>query len=217
MSRLGTWIRAARAPEWTEALNLAGPRVRTASWSWVLLLAGLTAAAWVWPQVEQHEAEAAQVMADVQRLQRARHQMDLAAQARTRPARGEATVNTTATGTANTTALTPDQAVHAARMLGWLSFPWLDTLEAADEAALQAQALMLGFNLDLSAWNGQPQTRAWVRMSAAVMDDAAALRWAQALGPQAQLISRDRLGTPLNAARGVYAARAELSWPGDAP
>jgi hypothetical protein len=201
-------LRARQAPNWTEALNLAGPRVRTASWAWVLCLAGLTAAAWVWPQVEHLEAEAAQVQADLQRLQRARHQADLAMQARSRGAQGEA---------ASTATLTPDQAVHAAQLLRWLAYPWVDTLQAADESAQQAQALLLGFSLDLGGWNGQPQTRAWARMSAAVVDDAAALRWSQALGPQAQLISRDRLGTPVASAQGLYAARAELSWPGVIP
>ncbi len=205
-------LRAQQAPAWTEALNLAGPRVRTASWAWVLCLAGLTAAAWVWPQVAQLEAEAAQVQADLQRLQRARHRADLAVLARTRGPLGEAS------GTAPVSAtLTPDQAVHAAQLVRWLAYPWVDTLQAADESAQQAQALLLGFSLDLSGWSGQPQTRAWVRMSAAVQDDAAALRWSQALGPQAQLISRDRLGTPVASARGLYAARAELSWPGVSP
>jgi hypothetical protein len=197
-----------RTPDWAEALNLSGPRVRTASWAWVLLLAGLTSAAWVWPQVEHLEAEAAQVQADLQRLQRARHQADLAVQARSRGAQGEAAAPAT---------LTPEQAMHAAQLLRWLAYPWVDTLQAADESAQQAQALMLGFSLDLSGWNGQPQTEAWVRMSAAVQDDAAALRWAQGLGPRAQLISRDRLGTPVASARGLYAARAELSWPGVTP
>lgn len=202
--------RVSRVPDWAEALNLAGPRVRTASWSWVLLLAGLTAVAWVWPQVEQIEAEAAQAQADVQRLQRARHQADVRVQARSHGGAG-------ASAPVDASTLAPDQAAQAARMLSWLAFPWEATLRQADEAAVQAQALMLGFSLDLNGWNGQPQTQAWVRMSAAVVDDAAALRWAQALGPQAQLISRDRLGTPLDTHRGTYTARAELSWPGATP
>jgi len=202
--------RASRVPDWAESLNLAGPRVRTASWSWLLLLAGLTAAAWVWPQVEQIEAESVQAKADVQRLQRARHQAELVVQARSHVTPG-------ASAPADASALAPDQAMHAAQVLSWLAFPWEATLQEADEAAVQAQALMLGFSLDLNGWNGQPQTQAWVRMSAAVVDDAAALRWAQGLGAQAQLISRDRLGTPLDTTRGTYTARAELSWPGATP
>ena len=114
-------------------------------------------------------------------------------------------------------ALDAEGALRAAQLMRWLSFPWMATLQQADEAAQQAQALMLGFSLDLSGWNGQPHTQAWVRMSAAVRDDDAALKWAQQLGARAQLVSRDRLATAVDTAQGLYTSRAELSWPGAAP
>ncbi|MEY4765316.1 MAG: hypothetical protein RI907_1989 [Pseudomonadota bacterium] len=206
----GLWP-AARVPHWVEPLNLAGPRARTASWAWVLLLAGLTTATWVGLAAEQAEGEWQQAQADVQRLQRARHQQGLALQARDQvPARG---------GEAGgaMSPLSADGAAHAAQLLRWLTYPWVATLREADEAAVRAHVQMLGFSLDLQAWNGQPQNLAWVRMSAAVQDDAAALRWAQALGPQAHLLSRERLGAPVDSALGNLAARAELTWPGAQP
>jgi hypothetical protein len=201
----------AQEPTWAQSLNLAGPRLPTASWAWVLLLAGLTALAWVLPQVQQLEAEQAQAQADVQRLQRARHQLEVQALAQTRaaqPARADAN---------QASVLNEGNAARAAQLMQWLGFPWMATLQQADEAAQVEHALMLGFNLDLSNLGTGPQTLAWARMSAAVMDDAAALRWAQALGAQAQLMSRDKLGTPFDTARGPYAWRAEISWPGGQP
>jgi hypothetical protein len=205
----------AQEPTWAQSLNLAGPRLPTASWAWVLLLAGLTALAWVLPQVQQLEAEQAQAQADVQRLQRARHQMEVQALAQTRAARPAHADAAKDGGLASV--LNEGNATRAAQLMQWLGFPWMATLQQADEAAQAEHALMLGFNLDLSNLGTGPQTLAWARMSAAVMDDAAALRWVQALGAQAQLMSRDKLGTPFDTARGPYAWRAEISWPGGQP
>ncbi len=208
-------------PTWTQSLNLAGPRLPTASWAWVLLLAGLTALAWVLPQVQQADADLAQAQADVQRLQRARHQLDVQAQAQARAATLPAAVDgaaASANAKADPTGLLNDgNAARAAQLMQWLAFPWVATLQQADEAAQAERALLLGFNLELSNLGAGPQAQAWARMSAAVTDDAAALRWAQALGPQAQLMSRDKLGTPVDTARGPYAWRAEVSWPGAQP
>ena len=113
--------------------------------------------------------------------------------------------------------LRADQTARAAQLASWLAYPWLDTLKQADAAATQAQVWMLGFHLDLSGWTGQTQTRPWVRMSAAVPDDVAALQWVQGLGTQAQLISRQALSAPVDTARGPYQARAELAWGGAQP
>ena len=210
------------APTWTQALNLAGPRLPTASWAWVLLLAGLTALAWVLPQAQQADADLAQAQADVQRLQRARHQLEVQAQAQARATRAPALPTEAGATTANAKAdptglLNESNAAHAAQLMQWLAFPWVATLQQADVAAQAERALLLGFNLELSNLGAGPQAQAWARMSAAVTDDAAALRWAQALGPQAQLMSRDKLGTPVDTARGPYAWRAEVSWPGAQP
>jgi hypothetical protein len=207
------------APTWTQSLNLAGPRLPTASWAWVLLLAGLTALAWVLPQVQQADVDLAQAQGDVQRLQRARHQLEVHAQARARGAASTVAAGTTPTDahTDPTGLLNDSNAARAAQLMQWLAFPWVATLQQADEAAQAERALLLGFNLELSNLGAGPQAQAWARMSAAVTDDAAALRWAQALGPQAQLMSRDKLGTPVDTARGPYAWRAEVSWPGAQP
>ncbi len=214
-SLIGLAQARAAAPAWTQSLNLAGPRLPTASWAWVLLLAGLTALAWVLPQAQQADEALTQAQADVQRLQRARHQLDVQAQALTRAARP---LHADEGKDAAASALLNDgNAARAAQLMQWLGFPWMATLQQADEAAQAEHALMLGFNLDLSNLGAGPQALAWARMSAAVMDDAAALRWAQALGPQAQLMSRDKLGTPVDTARGPYTWRAEISWPGVQP
>jgi hypothetical protein len=209
-------------PTWTQSLNLAGPRLPTASWAWVLLLAGLTALAWVLPPVLQADADLAQAQTDVQRLKRARHQLEVQAQAQARATRapdmpGNAGATTAHTKGDPTGLLNESNAAHAAQLMQWLAFPWVATLQQADVAAQAERALLLGFNLELSNLGAGPQAQAWARMSAAVTDDAAALRWAQALGPQAQLMSRDKLGTPVDTARGPYAWRAEVSWPGAQP
>jgi len=202
--------RQVSVPAWAEAFNLAGPRAITARWAWAVLALGTVAALGAGLDLEQAEAEHDQASADVQRLQRARHQQQVAMQAQTQSRQ------TPQPGTP-ATALSADQTARAAQVVAWLAYPWPAHLTQADAAANEAHALMVSWQLDLSGWNGQLATQPAVRLSAVVADDAAALRWAQVLGPQAQLISRAALSAPLPTARGPYTARAELSWVGGTP
>ena len=75
------FVKARSTPDWGDALDFVGPRVRTASWSWLLLLAGLTAAAWIWPLVRQSDDDLLRAQMDLKRLERAAHRQVLLAKA----------------------------------------------------------------------------------------------------------------------------------------
>lgn len=205
------WRLGTRVPAWAESFNLAGPRNVTAPWAWLILAVGVGACLAVWPEVERAEAEHHEAQADLQRLQRAQHQLQLAQQAKSRPM-------DPAVGAADQApALSGEQAQHAAQTLAWLAYPWLANLQQAEDAADDSHALLLSWALDLTGWTGQSGSQPAVRIGATVADDGAALRLAQALGPRAQLLSRVTLGSPVATARGSLGLRAELAWLGGAP
>jgi len=219
MTRLSTWFKQHARPhasqaDWADELDFVGPRVRTALWSWVLLLAGLTGAAWVWPMVTQADADMAQAQLDLKRLQRAVHQHALeikAAQAAQDPSaqdRGQAP---------GQTGLTPEAMRHAAELAQSLGYPWLKVITQVEQAAQAEKAVMLAFSLDIgnlaTAADAQPE----VRLLAAVRDDESALRWAQTLGSTAQLRGREKLSAPFTSPSGTYEWRVEAAWSGEIP
>ncbi|MGC4061264.1 MAG: hypothetical protein QM749_10640 [Aquabacterium sp.] len=204
-AQLRTW---ASQNDWADELDFAGPRVRTASWSWILLLAGLTAAIWLWPMVTQADADAAQARLDLKRLQRAAHQQALAA---------KAAQMAQAKGEGKTMDPSPEAMRHAAQLAQWLGYPWTQVLDQVEHAAQAEQAVMLSFSLDIGAVAAAPDAVPEVRLSAAVRDDESALRWAQTLGSSAQLRGREKLGTPFMAASGQYDWRVEAAWTGETP
>jgi hypothetical protein len=196
-----------RAPAWAGELDFVGPRARTAPWAWGLLLAGLLALAWVLPQLTQVEADLQEAQQTLKRLDRAAHQQAVAAQApQVLPDKADLAPP-----------LSGDSAQHAAQLAQWLAYPWMRVMDQVDAAAHGEQAVMLSFSLDLATLGSKPGVWPEVRVSAAVRDDASALRWAQAQGPSAQLLSRERLGTTFVAANGQYDWRAETSWAGGTP
>ncbi|MDO9237132.1 MAG: hypothetical protein Q7U28_14000 [Aquabacterium sp.] len=194
-----TWT-ATRTRPWADELDFVGPRIRTASWGWALLLAGLLAVAWVLPQVTEVDVAQAEAQLTLKRLQRAAHQQAIALKA---PKQAD---HVSAQGPA----LTAEMTRHAAQLAQRLAYPWSATLHTIDEAAHSAHAVMLSLNLDLTAADAA-KSSADIRLSAAVQDDASALRWVQAQGPSAQLLSRQRLGVPLTTASGQYDWRADAT------
>lgn len=194
-------------PHWADELDFVGPRVRTAAWAWALLLAGLVAMATVWPLIQQADADLLEAQAMLKRLQRAAHQQRLAA-TMPRPAKVPGD---------STPALTPESARRAAQLAQWLAYPWMAVIGQAESAAHAEQAVMLSFTLDLATLGSAPDNWPSAQVSVAIRDDASALRWAQAHGAHAQLLSRERLAASFVSAAGPYDWRAEATWPGGAP
>lgn len=204
------WLMHWQRPDWAHELDFVGPRVRTAAWAWGCLLAGILAAAWVWPQVVQVDADLADAQQTLKRLQRAAHQQVLALQA---PA-----VSASRAGQADQApGLTPESAQRAAQLAQWLGYPWMTVIERVESAGQAEQVVMLSFSLDIGTLGSRADSAPDVRVTAAVRDDASALRWAQTQGPSAQLLSRERLSTSFATASGAYDWRAEASWTGGAP
>lgn len=197
-------------PSWAEELDFVGPRVSASPWAWLLLLGGLVALGVVLPKVQEVSAQQAEAQATLKRLQRAVHQQALAAKAPKGPQSPVRKADVAPT-------LSPESARHAAQMAQWLGYPWLDVLAQVEEAAHAEQAVMLGFNLDLATLGSRPDSAPEVRLSAAVRDDASALRWVQAQGSLAQLLSRERLETPFASAAGNYEWRAQALLSGVSP
>lgn len=194
-------------PQWAQELDFVGPRLSPSPWSWLLLLLGLVALGIVLPQVQGVLDQQAEAQATLRRLQRAVHQQALAAKA----------PNEAGRKADQAPALSADSAQHAAQVAQWLGYPWLDVLDQVDRAAKAEQAVMLAFNLDLATLGSRADSVPDVRLSAAVRDDTSALRWVQAQGGAAQLLSRERLGTPFVATAGNYEWRAEALLAGGAP
>jgi hypothetical protein len=204
VKRLTKW---GRQHDWADELDFVGPRVRTASWSWVLLLAGLTAAVWVWPMVTQTDADMAQAQLDLKRLQRAVHQREVEV---------KATQSAQIKGTGKA-GLTSESMRHAAELAQGLGYPWMQVISKVEQAAQAEKAVMLAFSLDISTLATAPDAQPDVRMAAAVRDDESALRWAQTLGSTAQLRGRERLATPFTSTAGAYDWRVEAVWSGESP
>jgi len=198
-----------RSPAWADQLDFVGPRVRTASWSWVCLLAGVVAVVWVIPEVNEAQAELAQAQSDLQRLRRATHQAEVVRKA--------VTMTQSATPADAAPALTGDAARQAAQLAQWLAYPWLKQLARVEEAAQAEHTVMLSFSLDLSPLASRPDAWPELRLSAAVRDDVAALRWAQTLSPQAQLLGRERLSAPITVGASSFEWRVEATIGGVTP
>lgn len=195
------------SPQWAQELDFVGPRISPAPWSWLLLLLGLVALGLVLPRAQALADQQVEAEATLKRLQRAAHQQTLTSRApRLVVKQG-----------AEAPALLPDTARHAAQLAQWLGYPWLTLLDEVDATAKGEQAVMLGFSLDLATLGSRADSAPDVRLSAAVRDDASALRWVQAQGGSAQLLSRERLSTPFVAAAGQYEWRAEAVLVGGTP
>ncbi|RZI84069.1 MAG: hypothetical protein EOP38_10340 [Rubrivivax sp.] len=189
---------------WADALDFVGPRVRTALWSWALLVAGLAACMAVSEQVKGMTADRDEAQAMLHRLERARHQQVLAATApRAAPS---------SASQPSTSALDDVSLRQTTRITQQLAYPWAAVIERVEQSALQEQAVLTGFNLDIASPGGKSEARPQIRLQAALRDDAAVLRWVAAHGEDAQLLGRDALATPFDSVKGHYALRAEAVW-----
>ena len=187
---------------WADALDFVGPRIPTALASWALLVASLAACMAVSEQVQQvwHERDDAQIA--LHRLQRAQHQQTVA---RTPPRM------ISAPGQAGAATLDAQALRHAARMAQLMAYPWAPLIERVEQAASGEAVVLTGFSVDLSSL-AKADAAVDVRLQASVRDDASALRWVQAHGDGVQLLSREPLSTPFDAASGHYELRAEALW-----
>jgi hypothetical protein len=190
-----------------DALDFVGPRVRTAPWSWALLTLGLVAALTMADRAQQADNVLMEARQTLSRLERAQHQQQVA---RTAPrADREASASVSA-------ALTAPALRQASGMVQLLAFPWTEVIEHVEQAASNEQAVLTAFSLDLSMLEGKAGSLPAARLSLAVRDDAAALRWLAAQGADAQLLSRQPLGTSFDTLNGHYALRYEANWRVDA-
>jgi len=202
------WTRpetAAWRTPWSEALDFVGPRVRTALWSWALLVLGMAACMAMAERAQALMATQDEAQASLRRLERARHQKTIALTAPRAASSASAP---------RTTGHTLDDAAlkQAARVSQLLAYPWPAVIGRLEQAAQGEHAVLTGFSLDINGLGGRPGALAQARLQAALPDDASALRWVAAHGEGAQLLGRDTLATPFDTAWGHYAIRAEATW-----
>lgn len=192
---------------WADELDFAGPRVRTALWSWALLIMGVAACMAVAEQAQEATVAQAEAQAMLHRLERAKHQQTMA-RAAPRAA--------SAAGLPARQKLDEASTRQAAQVAQWLAYPWSAVIERVEQSALQEQAVLTGFSLDISSLGAKLDARPPVRLQAALRDDASALRWVAAHGEGAQMLGRSALSAPFEAMTGRYALRAEATWPAGA-
>jgi hypothetical protein len=195
-----TW----KAP-WAEVLDFVGPRVRTALWSWGLLVLGTAACMAVAERAQVLVATQDETQASLRRLERAQHQKTIALAAPR--AASSASTPPTAKNTLDEATLK-----QAARVSQLLAYPWPAVIGRMEQAAQAEHAVLTGFSLDINGLGGRPGALAQARLQAALSDDASALRWVAAHGDGAQLLGRDTLATPFDTALGRYVLRAEATW-----
>ncbi|MDO9002197.1 MAG: hypothetical protein Q7V20_01945 [Aquabacterium sp.] len=189
---------------WADELDFAGPRVRTALWSWALLIMGVAACMAVAEQAQEATVAQAEAQAMLHRLERAKHQQTMA-RAAPRAA--------SAAGLPTRQKLDEASTRQAAQVAQWLAYPWSAVIGRVEQSALQEQAVLTGFSLDISSLGAKLDARPPVRLQAALRDDASALRWVAAHGDGAQMLGRSALSAPFEAMTGHYALRAEATWP----
>lgn len=195
---------SARGLKWAEQLNFAGPRVATSVWGWALFVVGLCASLYAADvaQMWQHTLEAEQT--SLMRLERAQHQRQLAQAA-------------TVSKVKPNSNWTPEALQSAYGVARLLAYPWAKTLDQVELAALQEGALLLSLAVDQDKPLADVASPVAVRLSAAVLNDEAALNWAAAHGDGAQLLGRERLANPSPSPQGDYPWRADVSWVGAQP
>lgn len=191
-------------PGWADELDFVGPRVRTALWSWALLIIGVAACMAVAESAQQTMAAQKEAEATLHRLERAKRQQTMARAApRSASAAGPSTRQ-------NLDEASTRQALQVAQ---WLAYPWSEVITKVEQSAQQEQAVLTGFSLDISSLGAKLDAPPPVRLQAALRDDASALRWVAAHGEGAQMLGRSALSAPFETMTGHYALRAEAAWP----
>lgn len=194
---------------WADALDFVGPRVRTALWSWAVLIMGVAGCMAVAEKAQQAMAAQTEAQATLHRLERAQHQQTMARAAlRSASAPGHAKPH-------NLDEASTRQALQVAQ---WLAYPWAEVIAKVEQSAQQEQAVLTGFSLDIGSVGAKLDAPPPVRLQAALRDDVSALRWVAAHGEGAQMLGRSALSAPFETMTGPYALRVEAAWPaGTAP
>jgi hypothetical protein len=196
--------------DWAQGWNFLGPRLRTSRWGWALLAVGVVAALVAADRAAQAQATLADAQAVVQRLTRGDRQLSLQAQA-------ASAADAAQIAQAQAPTLKDADQRHAAQLAQWLGYPWADTLDHVDAASLKHRVVLTQFSLDLSTLASNEGVQPELKLQGAVTDDIAALRWLDALGPQAMLRARDTLSAPFATAHGTYTLRADVLTTGGTP
>jgi len=213
---------------WAEQLDFAGPRVRTAGWSWAVLGAGVLALLVVADQGDAQHQAIDEAQAQLKRLTKADRAVRLAraakAEVRSDNARAKASADTSSSSTAlpevPAAPKLDDQALpEAVNMAAFMAYPWPDLMRDVSQRAMDHQVVLMALSLDLSGWDAGAAPVPTARLLAAVPSDEVALRWAADL-PEGQLKTRSALQTPFSSLWGSFALKAEVQarWvPGGQP
>jgi hypothetical protein len=200
---------------WAEQLDFAGPRVRTAAWSWAVLGAGVLALLMVADQGDAQHQAIDEAQAQLKRLGKADRQLRIerAAKAGVRSDKAQAA---SAAHRASSGAEAPqaprldDQALpEALAMAAFMAYPWPEVLRDVSQRAMDHKVVLLALSLDLAGWDAAVMPAPNARLLAAVPSDEVALRWAAEL-PEGQLKSRAALQAPFTSMLGTFALKAEV-------
>jgi hypothetical protein len=211
--------------DWAEQLDFAGPRVRTAGWSWAVLGAGVLALLVVADQGDAQHQAIDEAQAQLKRLSKADRAVRLAraakAEVRSDKARAKASSDTSASALEVPAApKLDDQALpEAVNMAAFMAYPWPDLMRDVSQRAMDHKVVLMALSLDLSGWDAGAAPVPTARLLAAVPSDEVALRWAADL-PEGQLKTRSALQTPFSSLWGSFALKAEVQarWvPGSQP
>jgi hypothetical protein len=200
---------------WAEQLDFAGPRVRTAAWSWAVLGAGVLALLVVADQGDAQRQAIDEAQAQLKRLGKADRQLRIerAAKAGVRSDKAQATPTASRAASDADVPQAPkldDQALpEAVAMAAFMAYPWPEVLRDVSQRAMDHKVVMLALSLDLAGWEAAAMPAPNARLLAAVPSDEAALRWAAEL-PEGQLKSRAALQTPFTSLLGTFALKAEV-------
>jgi hypothetical protein len=222
------WRERLQGPSWAEALDFAGPRVRTATWSWAVLGAGVLALLVVADQGEAQHQAIDEAQGQLKRLSRADRALRLERAAKAE-LRHDLPLAKASAGAADASASAPpvpaaprlnDQTLpEAVNMAALMAYPWPQVLREVSQRAMDHRVVLMALSLDLSGWDAGAAPVPTARLLAAVPSDEVALRWAADL-PDGQIKTRSVLQTPFSSLWGSFAHKAEVQarWaPGSQP
>lgn len=212
------WAARVQSRPWAEQLDFAGPRVRTAAWSWAVLGAGVLALLVVADQGDAQRQAIDEAQAQLKRLSKADRQLRIeqAAKAGVRSEKAQAAGAVARAASALDAPDAPvapkldDQALpEAVAMAALLAYPWPEVLRDVSQRASDHKVVLMALTLDLSGWDAAAMPTPAARLLAAVPSDEVALRWAAEL-PEGQLKARAALQTPFTSVLGSFALKAEV-------
>jgi hypothetical protein len=200
---------------WAEQLDFAGPRVRTAAWSWAVLGAGVLALLVVADQGDAQHQAIDEAQAQLKRLAKADRQLRIERAAKAGVRSDKAQAAPTASRAASDAGVPQapkldDQALpEAVAMAAFMAFPWPEVLRDVSQRAMDHKVVLMALSLDLAGWDAAAMPAPNARLLAAVPSDEVALRWAAEL-PEGQLKSRAALQAPFTSMLGTFALKAEV-------